>query len=183
VWIRDHIMKLAKNLCQVTVSDAMMVDPKMTVPVAQPQPSSFTAEARARLERSGAKITSPVEIKAAGNGVIGLSGQIASLEDKLKMSRALRGMPGCTCVKNDLAVPEVVAAGKDIGKAPAADKSAAKHHDLTKPMPPDPVTPIEGTLEKESGFASGNTAQISFDEPTKASGVVQASAKSEKEKK
>jgi osmotically-inducible protein OsmY len=104
VWIRDHAMKVVKGMSQVAVVDAMTVNPKMAVALPRMQSATFAMEARQRLERAAVKLSNPVEITAPGSGQIVLAGQVDSADDKLKMSRALRGLNGCTCVKNDLAV-------------------------------------------------------------------------------
>jgi len=179
VWIRDHALKLAKSICPVAVVDDMTVDPKMIVPIPQSQSTSMGVEARHRLERSGVKLIGPVEIKLSGNGQIGLSGQVGSMEDKLKMSRSLRALPGCTCVKNDLTVATAASPQKEIAKMAEQTKPIAKTPEVAKSMPPSPVVPVEGTLANETRFASGVAAQVAFEEEKKPSAVVQTSAKSE----
>jgi hypothetical protein len=190
VWIRDHAMKLAKNACEVAVVDGMTVEPKMAIPMPHMQTALFATEARQRLERAGVKVTGPVEILGPGNGQIVLSGKIGSLEDKVQMSRALRGLPGCTCVTNELVVAGAVQPAVHVAEPVAAKEPArVKRVEHTVPaeapavahkMPETPVAPMKGTLRKESKLAAGLPAKISFDDEKEASHIVPTAGQPDK---
>ena len=190
VWIRDHALKMAKNVCEVAIVDGMIVDAKMPMPLPHMQSATFASDARQRLERAAVKLTGPVEILAPGNGQITLSGKIGSAEDKMQMSRALRGMPGCTCVKNELVVNGAVkqavhvqetAKAREPAKVAQVEHTAPAEASTTnQSMPASPVTPIRGTLRKESNLTGGAAAKLKLDDEKQPSRVVQVSSPTEK---
>src|SRR5262249_25491442 len=105
-------------------------------------------------------------------------------------SRALRGMPGCACVKNELVVNggvkqavhvQETAKAKEPAKVAQVEHAApAEASTSAQPMPASPVTPIRGTLRKESNLTGGVAAKLNLDDEKQPSRVVQASGQSEK---
>jgi hypothetical protein len=100
--VRERALAIARKSCPIEVVNAMVLLPNI-------QPAApgrvQMQEVQNRLTRAPVKNGNVVEVELGPNGEVILTGRAASQEEKVILSRALRGLPGCSAVKNELAAP------------------------------------------------------------------------------
>jgi hypothetical protein len=99
---RNLAMKLAREASHLTVVDHTII---ASVP-AQPAPSrSLTMvyqDAMRTLYHDCPQLSRALTVSTQDRGEILVRGEVPTLEDKLTISRALRAVAGCSCVKNQV---------------------------------------------------------------------------------
>lgn len=110
--VRTHALKLARARTRRTVTDTIRIHPGMANgAAAAPADALQKGAAQALSEVLGERI-STLNIRANANGQISLAGSVSCYEEKLTLSRRLRGLRGCTSVENHLSVVTVLREGK-----------------------------------------------------------------------
>jgi osmotically-inducible protein OsmY len=167
--IRERALALARKVCPLPLTDALVVQRNMSLPLPSKLPKDLPAQVRHRLEQTCPGLAAEVQVN--DSGVVRLTGNVPSLEEKLLCSRALRQVPGVSAVRNELEV-----AGRGIGQAgpgslsghdlqevrPLSRQVVEKAQPMAAPapapatstgrwtiLPPPPVPPAPGTLRSE----------------------------------
>jgi hypothetical protein len=124
--VRQRALQVAQKAAPVPVVDGLKIQSNLLVALPTAAPANLAEEVREQLVRVNPERGAVVSVKLGPNGQVVLSGQVATLDEKLRMSRSLRGVPGCLSVKNDLAVGIAAApAPKTVALAPAAPAAPA----------------------------------------------------------
>ncbi|MFL5244349.1 MAG: BON domain-containing protein [Gemmataceae bacterium] len=104
--IRERALLLAGQYSAIPVLDKMHVQPDLakkadTVTAAELQQGVMQA-----LANEIGEMAKQFEVKAHSSGQVSIAGSVPNLEIKLTVSQSLRGVQGCVCVVNLLAVAE-----------------------------------------------------------------------------
>lgn len=159
---REQAVRVARQSCYLPVKDSLRVAASANAP-------SLHTDAMRRtvldvLQRQLGDRVHGLEVRVGDQGQVILSGEAASVEDKLVASRALKGMPGCQSVINCLSVQPHHQGGQTVtmvtrdgkhavhGELPAPEATAAQHtaarpnvepakHSISLPPAPTPTIP------------------------------------------
>jgi hypothetical protein len=119
-------LQVARQNSFLPVRDALSVDP----PKHAQTPEDLRQAASEALINAYGPRAAGYDLRVAPGGRITIHGSIGSVEDKVKVSRTLRRLPGCTCVVNMLGVPTVNRDGQEITLV-----SADGQHVVGGPLP------------------------------------------------
>jgi hypothetical protein len=95
-------------------------------------PATLADDVRKRLSKVQPEASMDVVVNASVTGLVTLSGSASSWEEKLAYSRALRGLPGCTGVLNEMGVPAAVAARSSATRPVSAVEKIARPVDTPR---------------------------------------------------
>jgi hypothetical protein len=134
--IKDQAIEIARKHCSVPVVDKLQLHPTLTLR-SPAGPSDELQEGAATLlvESFGAAVVG-LEIKTAADGQVVLEGSCESYEQKVEISKKMRGLHGCCSVDNRLTVNPVMRDGRMVTLV-TADGS------YTLPAGGVPSTPIQ----------------------------------------
>jgi hypothetical protein len=154
--IKNQALEIARKHCSVPVVDKLQLHSMLTL-CSPAGASDELQEGAATLlvESFGAAVVG-LEIKTAANGQIVLDGSCESYEQKLAISKKLRGLHGCCSVDNRLTVHSVMRDGRmvtlvtedgsvllpaDVPSAPAlaAYNNVEMQPPIALPSPPPPI--------------------------------------------
>jgi osmotically-inducible protein OsmY len=124
--IQARVAALAQSASGMAVVNRLVVQPNMEMPPPATPDAAFASEVRGRLEQAAMGQVNRIEVRLAPNGVVTLSGNVNTAEDRLRYSQCLRGLPGCAAVKNDLVA-------RDAASATAANRSEGRPEGRTLP--------------------------------------------------
>lgn len=110
---RLHALRVARQSCYLPVKDAMQ-GPTPRAPIQSAHLDSMRRTVCDVIERSLGDRLNDLDVRLSAEGQVTLHGQVATVEDKLAASKALRGLPGCHSVVNCLAVETHRQAGHTI---------------------------------------------------------------------
>lgn len=99
--MRQQVLQTARQSCYLPIHDTLAVTHAGRTPIPKEQ---LLGSAREVLTRQLGTRAASMQAAATADGQIVLRGEVASLEDKLAASRALRGLAGCSRVVNRLSV-------------------------------------------------------------------------------
>ncbi len=142
---RLRALGIAASVSPGGVRDGMTVKPTQTEMPALPMKgaSGLLTDAKRRLDQTNPHAGRGVEVRASPTGEVTLSGQVASLQEKLQLSRCLRGLPGCVAVKNELQVStKAGAAMPGVAAKPASEPPPV----VRVAQPPSPPSEVPGKL-------------------------------------
>jgi hypothetical protein len=172
-----HALEVARQSCYLPVYDAVAVL-GVNVPSGPLTGEALRQAARQILHQHLGPRAAGLDVHVR-HGQISVRGKVASVEEKLLVSRCLHGLPGCTSIVNCLSVPPINHAGHTLtlvtsdgrhvvhgtlstgestasGSAVAEADSPAKYPNIRQgevyPLPPAP------TLTLPSGLPAGRAA-------------------------
>lgn len=140
--VRSQAISLAKLNCPLMVVDTMREHPSLEVHPLQRSPEQLKSAAQTALREGlpGLKL----RVQCQADGTVQVSGRVRSLEQKLKVSQALRRLHGCTSVANMTQTPDVPV----VRQAPPAIKTlgATSATEVKNAPPAEPTPPKRGGL-------------------------------------
>ncbi len=105
--VKEHALLVAQKASLLPVEDGLKVHPSLALRSAGGPAEALQKGAMETLTaRLGPRIHD-LSVKAQLNGQVTVTGSVASVEEKLQVSRLLRQVQGCTSVANHLAVSSV----------------------------------------------------------------------------
>ena len=139
--VRSQAISLAKLNCPLMVVDTMREHPSLEVHPLQRSPEQLKNAAQTALREAlpGLKL----HVQCQTDGTVEVSGRVRSLDQKLKVSQALRRLYGCTSVANSTQTPDVPV----VRQAPPAAKTvsvAGLPEIKDAPPPAEPAPPKRG---------------------------------------
>ncbi len=103
--VREYALKLARIYTTYTLADQMKEHLSLRVRLAKESPSQLQAAVVSTLREALPRQYQRLQVQCGADGTVLLRGPIASAEDKLAASHALRRLYGCTSVRNQLQIP------------------------------------------------------------------------------
>ncbi len=136
---RARALRIANQFGTLPVRDGLTVQHKLpATPVSQAVVSEMAS--RQLLGRLGDQ-AKRVEVMVHDNNRVVLRGLVDSYEEKLFISRMLRGIAGCTAVQNELQVTPVFVAGRPYQRVSGDGKLAVAAGPATVPVTYVPAAP------------------------------------------
>ena len=89
---------------KLTLQDRMTVLPQMALPVDVPVEPNQAQIVQNYLEKAAPGLGKTLQLSVDGNGITTVSGRVDEFSDRLKLIRAMQGIPGCTAIRYDLRV-------------------------------------------------------------------------------
>lgn len=164
---RLRALGIAAHVSPGGVRDRMTVKPIQVEMPAAPMKgaSGLLADAKRRLDQVNPHAGRGVEVRTSPTGEVTLSGQVASLQEKLQLSRCLRGLPGCVAVKNELQVATKASAATPAVPTPKETKTApldptVKNYPTPAPAPAvhaSPAVPAAASVKERPAPATVTT--------------------------
>jgi hypothetical protein len=102
--VREQALKHARNLCSLKIADGLKEHSGAAVKTARASASQLQQSAATALRQSLGSAAGKLQVKCGADSKITVSGWVASFEEKLTVSQALRRLHGCTAVVNNLHV-------------------------------------------------------------------------------
>jgi hypothetical protein len=167
--VRDRALSIARKACPMEVVSGLVIQPNILMGT----PGTLSLETvQARLAKQNSGGVSVIEAQLGSDGQVILGGHCSSLEEKVRFSRCLRTLAGCSSVKNDMLAPPstmvtpVISAPVPPASAPAtptvvqapseptppATAPAARKAKVTAPWSPTP--PSETKVAKSDAANS-----------------------------
>jgi hypothetical protein len=104
--VRDQALRLARLYSAYAVTDGLKEHASLRVRPTQTSPAQLHTAAQSALREALTKQkASQLQVQCAADGTVTLRGPVASVEDKLAASLALRRLYGCTHVQNQTQAP------------------------------------------------------------------------------
>jgi hypothetical protein len=166
---RIRAVRTARLGCELPVMDSLTLQPaasrQLTVPVEQ-----LRTGVEVILRKRFPERISGLKILCGAHGQVILSGRVGSAEEKLAMSQALRRLPGCTSVVNELTAPGELpvqtAAGPSKAPAPqgtpfSAASPAAEGTAANPNRTPGPAAGPKGTSFAAAPTVAPRTETVS----------------------
>jgi len=101
--VKERAVSLVQSAVPVPVADRLKVFAQVAGPMTT-RSADPLAQARARLSHAGLAPGATVTVDQAEDGLLVLRGQVATLEQKMALTKSLRGLPGCVAVRNEVTV-------------------------------------------------------------------------------
>ncbi len=146
--LAQRALQIAREQSKMAVKDKLLIAAGSGVLPVRNSNDNLCRTAVAAMSKAFKRFPGSFEVTADARGVITITGQVPTCEDKLNISRRLSQLSGCTAVVNQLAVAPVTHDGKAFtpvsadGKQEIAGASVALLPNLTpESFPPVPVTP------------------------------------------
>jgi hypothetical protein len=148
--VRAQALEIARQHCDVPVVDKLQVNGSLALRTVPAPADELSWSAKALLAEALGRDAAGVEVRAAAGGRVVVSGACGSYEEKLAVSRALRGLRGCCCaVDNFLTVRPVVRGGRLVAlvtadgsmTVAASGADAAPVRTVRNPVDPAPAVP------------------------------------------
>jgi osmotically-inducible protein OsmY len=98
--VRDHALKLARVHTTYTIADNMREHPSLRVRLAKESPAQLQTAVVSTLKEALPRQYQKLQVQCAADGAVILRGPVASAEEKLAASHALRRLYGCSSVQN-----------------------------------------------------------------------------------
>jgi hypothetical protein len=132
---RNLAMKLAREASRMTTVDRMQIS---SAPLPQVRNRSLTMVYRDAVQaiyHECPKLSRSLTVTTQDRGEILVRGEVPTMEDRLAISRALKRVPGCSCVKNQVRARSVTVGsiGVQPNKPPARDNSLLVRMGLIQP--------------------------------------------------
>ena len=102
--LKQRALAVAQSVCTANLVDQLRIQPNMEILLPGLPGPDFADEALGRLAKVSAGASQQVTVQVGVGGVVTLTGQASSLEEKLRLARSLRGVPGCAAVRNNLVI-------------------------------------------------------------------------------
>jgi hypothetical protein len=103
--IREFVLAIARRHTTLPVIDRLTIDPGVTGWLECPaDPKALAERATVALKKGLGKLANHYRVKTTMRGDVVLEGQTRSLEEKVRVSKCLRGLAGCRRVRNRLVV-------------------------------------------------------------------------------
>lgn len=103
--VREHALKLARVYTTYTIADNMKEHPSLRVRLAKESPTQLQTAVVSTLREALPRQYQRLQVQCSADGTVTLRGPIASAEDKLAASHALRRLYGCSSVQNLTQIP------------------------------------------------------------------------------
>jgi hypothetical protein len=110
---RLRALEVARQACYLPVHDGFLVVAPEHAGQA-PSGEALRRSVRDILTRQFGPRAAAFDVQATDKGRVSLRGQVNSVEEKLSASRCLRGLPGCTSIRNCLAVTAIKCNGHTV---------------------------------------------------------------------
>jgi hypothetical protein len=145
---RDVVLGVVQKTCPLPVDDQLVLQGNMAIGLIGKAPPNLAELARTRLAKIRPELGQSVQIQLSNQSLLVLAGRVQSMEEKTQCSRTLRGLPGCTGIKNELVV-----GGAPV---PILIETPTQPMPLPTPVPirvesPTQPTPVRPVPAKDSG--------------------------------
>jgi hypothetical protein len=102
--IRARAYQVALQAWPGKITNQIVIVPNMAIALPAAPGPHFAQEAKERLEKVAPLAGRKLELRARKDGQLVLSGRADSEEQRLAFARALRGLPGASCVINQMSL-------------------------------------------------------------------------------
>lgn len=145
--VHDQALKVAKVYSSLPVVDAVKEHPSLQVKAGQMSPQQLYQAVTSALREALPRGAGQLQVQCAPSGQVAVSGTVASHEERLTVSHALRRLYGCTSVQNltnvaGEAPQRPTNPSTDVAKKPAPPVQAASNAPRTNPTA-KPVAPVQ----------------------------------------
>jgi hypothetical protein len=124
--VRDHALNLARVYSALPVTDGLKEHTSLLVRPSLMSPPHLQNSVAAALREALPKGYQHLQVQCGKDGRVAVSGQVATPEERLIVSHALRRLHGCTSVQNMTQSPiEIAAAKKTPPKGPITAQTTA----------------------------------------------------------
>jgi hypothetical protein len=154
--MREKVLAVAKLTVEnVPIVDQMQVLPHMALTFDMPVEPNQAFIVQDALEKVAPGVGKALQVSVEANGITTVSGRVDEFSDRLKIIRALQGIPGCTAIRYDLRVsaPGSTPASAYAAVTPATPvtPAAPQKLDLTVPtvVPPVKTTVVAVEVKPE----------------------------------
>lgn len=103
--VRDYALNLARVRSPLPVKDALKEHPSLLVTTARMSPQQLHSSAATALREALPRQHQKLQVRCGADGRVAVAGPVASWDEKLAVSNALRRLHGCTSVQNLTQVP------------------------------------------------------------------------------
>ena len=103
--VREQALKIAQMHSSLPVIDSMKEHASLTVRPAHLAPQQLQSSVQSSLKVALPKQHQQLKVDIGNEGMVFVSGQVTSLDEKLAVSHALRRLHGCTSVQNLTLLP------------------------------------------------------------------------------
>ncbi|MSU77441.1 MAG: BON domain-containing protein [Gemmataceae bacterium] len=98
--VREHALRIAQVHSALPINDVMQEHPSLLVRSVQMSPQQLQKSANTSLKVALPKQYHQLKVECGADGKVFVSGSVASDEEKVAVSHALRRLHGCTSVQN-----------------------------------------------------------------------------------
>lgn len=137
--VRDRALQVARENSPLPVVDRLLIQPGAGNPPTKMGDGNLCRAAGEALSRMLAGHNEPFQVAADPSGQVTLLGTVQSCEDKLRVSRRMSQLPGCTSVLNSMVVARTKRDGQ-IYTTVSADGSSVVAGDPLDLLPPPAVS-------------------------------------------
>jgi osmotically-inducible protein OsmY len=103
--VREQALKLARVYTTYTIADNLKEHPSLRVHIAKESPAQLQAAVVSTLREALPRQYQRLQVQCGADGTVTLRGPVASPEEKLAASHALRRLYGCSSVQNQMQTP------------------------------------------------------------------------------
>jgi hypothetical protein len=138
--VRDQALQIAREQSGLPVVDRLLIQPGTGNPSIKMADANLCHAAGEALGRMLAGHSEPFQVSADPSGQITLLGTVPSCEEKLRISRRMSQLPGCTSVVNSMVVARAMYDGQ-VYTPVSADGSSVVAGDPLDLLPPPAAAP------------------------------------------
>lgn len=141
--VRDMAARLAQDESGLNVVNKIVVQPYPLPPVAKQSNEVMCRNAFVALSKDFSSLMPTIQLEAAANGQLKITGTIPTYEQKLAVSRRLSQLSCCTSVVNQLNVTKEESANPSLAKANSdGTKAVSTESKLTSAVTVNPTMPL-----------------------------------------
>ncbi len=129
--VRQRALAIARQVCNGPVADRVEVRSSLRRSASK-TPANFLEQVCTQVVQASPENSKGIQIHLTDTNQVVLSGHVSSLEEKLRVSRQLRGLAGCGAVKNELLVR---------ADAKPAEENVIQQTAVKPVVPPPPPAP------------------------------------------
>jgi len=142
--VRDHALQIAREQSGLPVVDRLLIQPGAGNPSIRMGDANLCHAAGEALSRMLAGHNEPFQVSADPSGQVTLLGTVPSCEEKLRISRRMSQLPGCTSVLNSMVVARAIHEGQIYTPVSADGTSLVAGDPLDLLPPPAALAPTQG---------------------------------------
>jgi hypothetical protein len=160
--VRDRALQVARAQSPLPVVDRLLIQPGSGNPPVKMGDANLCRAAGEALGKMLAGHSEPYQVASEPGGQITLLGTVPSCEDKLRISRRMSQLTGCTSVINSMVVARTTYDGQ-IYTTVSADGTLLVAGDPLDLLPPPAVTVAPSTAVVQGRPGSGGVSVMSVD--------------------
>jgi osmotically-inducible protein OsmY len=163
--LKQRALHVAQSVSSSAINDQIQVQPNMEILLPGVAGPGFAEEALSRIKKTNPDVGNSISIHLGVGGVVTLTGHASTLEDKLRIARCLRGMPGCAAVRNNIVIGNNTLSATPVSQPTLAASATVKKpapiiHMEPTPLVPSKTEPIRLRLEPPSVKVAVQDSQV-----------------------